>query len=86
MENEVSLLEESDVRFVIDSKGNKKEVIISYDKFMELMQIIEDHVFLHSPEILGQIKQSEDDIKSGRYVEFDADQVDEMLDWLHSGK
>jgi len=86
MENEVSLLEESDVRFVIDSKGNKKEVIISYDKFMELMQIIEGHVFLHSPEILRQIKQSEDDIKSGRYVEFDADQVDEMLDWLHSGE
>lgn len=86
MENEISLLKESDVRFIIDSKGNKKEVIISYDKFLELMQIVEDHVFLHSPEIQEQIKQSEDDIKSGRYVEFDANEIDKMLDWLHSEK
>jgi len=56
MENEVDLLDETDVRFIVDSKGNKKEVIISYDKFLELMQIIEDHVFLHSPEIQEQIK------------------------------
>jgi hypothetical protein len=46
----------------------------------------EDRVFLYSPEIQEQIKQSEDDIKSGRYVEFDTDQIDEMLDWLHNGK
>jgi hypothetical protein len=86
MENEISLLEESDVRFIIDSKGNKKEVIISYDKFLELMQIVEDHIFLHSPEIQEQIKQSEDGIKSGRYVEFNANEIDKMLDWLHSEK
>ena len=46
----------------------------------------EDHVFLYSSEIQEQIKQSEDDIKSGKYVEFNADKIDEMLDWLHSGE
>jgi hypothetical protein len=51
---------------------------------MELMQIVEDHVFLHSPEIQEQIKQSEDDIKSGKYAEFNANEIDKMLDWLHS--
>jgi hypothetical protein len=50
---------------------------------MELMQIVEDHIFLHSPEIQEQIKQSEDDIKSGKYVEFNANEIDKMLDWLH---
>lgn len=50
MENQMALLEESDIKFITDSKGNRKEVIISYDKFKELMQLIEDYVFLHSPE------------------------------------
>ena len=45
---------------------------------------IEDHILLHSPEIQEQIKQSENDIASGRYMEFDSDKIDEMLDWLYS--
>jgi len=53
---------------------------------MEFMQIVEDQVFLHSPKIQEQIKQSEDDIKSGRCVEFNANEIDKMLDWLHSEK
>ena len=32
MENQTALLEESDIKFITDSKGNRKEVIISYDK------------------------------------------------------
>ena len=46
---------------------------------MEFMQIVEDQVFLHSPEIQEQIKQSEDDIKSGRYMKFDANKIDELI-------
>jgi PHD/YefM family antitoxin component YafN of YafNO toxin-antitoxin module len=84
MKAKAKLLEDSDIKFIVDGKGNKKEVIISYAKFVELMQIIEDHIFLHSPEIQEQIKQSKDDLASGRYVEFDSDKIDEMLDWLHS--
>ncbi|MEK7400706.1 MAG: hypothetical protein AAB116_27490 [Candidatus Poribacteria bacterium] len=56
-----------------------------YAKFIELMQIIEDHLFLHAPEIQEQIRQSEDDIKSGRYMKFDTNKIDEMIDWLHCG-
>jgi hypothetical protein len=40
------------------------------------------HIFLHSPEIQEQIRQSEDDLKSGRYVKFDANEIDKMLNWL----
>lgn len=82
MENQTVLLEESDVKFVTDSKGNRKEVIISFDKFREIMQIVEGCVFLHNPEIQEQIRQSEEDIEAGRYVEFKANEVDKLLEWL----
>jgi len=44
--------------------------------------IVEDHIFLHSPEIQEQIRQSEEDIKAGRYVEFKASEIDKLLEWL----
>ena len=61
MKDQTALLEEFDVKFIIDSRGNRKEVVISYEKFRKLMQVIEDHIFLHSPEIQEQIEQSEED-------------------------
>lgn len=80
------LLEAADVKFVTDSEGNRKEVIISYDKFRELIQMIEDHIFLHSPEIQEQIRQSEEDIKAGRYVKFAASEIDKLFEWLDEGE
>lgn len=82
MQDRVTLFEAADVKFVTDSEGNRKEVIIPYDKFRKLMQIIEDHIFLHSPEIQEQIRQSEEDIKAGKYMEFKADEIDKLLEWL----
>lgn len=86
MEGRTALLEESDVKFITDSRGNMKEVIISYDKFRELMQIVEDHVFLHSPEIQEQIRESEEDIKAGRYMKVKGSEIDKLLEWLHEGE
>jgi len=86
MGKETNLLEELDIRFIVDGKGNKKEVIISYDKFKELMQVIEDHIFLHSPEIQEQIKQSEEDIKAGRYMKVKGSEIDKLLEWLDEGE
>ena len=43
---------------------------------------MEDHIFLHSPEIQEQISQSEEEIKAGRYMEFKADEIDKLLEWL----
>jgi len=82
MQDRTTLFEAADVKFVTDNEGNKKEVIIPYDKFRKLMQIIEDHIFLHSPEIQEQIRQSEEDIKAGKYMEFKADEIDKLLEWL----
>ena len=82
MEDQTTLLEESDIKFVTDSRGNRKEVIISYEKFRELVQVIEDHIFLHSPKLQEQIRQSEEDIKAGRFMEFKADEIGELLEWL----
>ncbi len=47
-----------------------------------LRMMIEDHIFLHSPEIQEQIRQSEEDIKAGRYVQFKANEIDKLLEWL----
>ena len=46
------------------------------------MGLIEDHIFLNSPNIQEQIKQSEEDIKAGRYIEAKADNISELLGWL----
>ena len=86
MREQTTLLEDSDIKFITDSMGNRKEVVISYEKFKELMQIIEDHIFLHSPEIQEQIKQSEEDIKSGRYIKAKGSEIDKLLEWLHEGE
>jgi PHD/YefM family antitoxin component YafN of YafNO toxin-antitoxin module len=83
MGKQTILLEESDIKFITDSRGNRKEVIISYDKFKELIQIIEDHIFLHSPEIQEQLRQSEEDIKAGRYVKAKGSEIDKLLECLH---
>jgi len=86
MGEQTALLEDIDIKFVTDSKGNRKEVIISYEKFRALMQVIEDHVFLHSPEIQEQIRQSEEDIKAGRYMKVDGNDIGKLLEWLHEGE
>ena len=83
MKGQTALFEECDIKFITDSRGNRKEVIIPYEKFKELMQVIEDHIFFHSPEIQEQIRQSEEDIKAGRYVEFGGSEVDRLLEWLN---
>ena len=48
--------------------------------------MIEDQIFFHSPEIQEQIRQSEEDIKAGRYVEFKASGIDKLIEWLHEGE
>ncbi len=82
MKEETALIDESDIKFITDSKGNRKEVVISYRKFRRLMRLIEDHIFLSSPDIQEQIKQSEEDIKAGRYIEAEADNIGKLLGWL----
>ena len=50
------------------------------------MQVIEDHIFLHSPEIQEQIRQSEEDIKAGKHVTFKASEIDKLIEWLDEGE
>ncbi|MFC1718065.1 hypothetical protein ACFL6S_30670 [Candidatus Poribacteria bacterium] len=49
-------------------------------------QKVRDHIFSHSPEIQEQIRQSEKDIKAGRYVQFKASEIDKLLKWLDEGE
>ena len=46
------------------------------------MQVIEDYIFFHSPEIQEQIRQSEEEIKAGRYIKAKGSEIDKLLEWL----
>jgi len=46
------------------------------------MQVIEDYIFFHSPEIQEQIRQSEEEIKAGRYTKAKGSEIDKLLEWL----
>jgi len=37
-----SVLTERDIKFIMDKKGRKKEVVLSYKKFMEIQNILEE--------------------------------------------
>ncbi len=47
---------------------------------------VEDYILFHSAETQEQIRQSEEDIKAGRYVQFKASEIDKLLKWLHEGE
>ena len=36
------ILTDRDIKFVMDNRGRKKEVILSYKKFMEIQNILEE--------------------------------------------
>lgn len=37
-----SVLTDRDIKFVMDKRGRKKEVVLSYKKFMEIQNILEE--------------------------------------------
>jgi len=47
------------------------------------VDLIDDYIFFHSLEIQEQIKQSEEDLKTGRYKIFGVNELKNMLDWLN---
>lgn len=77
-----SLLDRSDVKMVYDSQGVKREVLISYEKFQQIAEFIERHVYFYSENVQGRLKKSEDDLQAGRYYEVAASEIDKALEWL----
>ena len=79
----ISLLNDSDVRVVYDNQGVKREVLIGYDKYQEIMQFIERYAHFYSQEVQGSLRASEEDLKAGRYIEVKASEIDTAVEWLH---
>lgn len=78
-----SLLDDTDVRIVYDSLGNKREVLISYDKFQTMIEFIERYAYFYSQEVQERLEKSNEDVQAGRYLKVNAAGVERALEWLN---
>jgi hypothetical protein len=78
-----SLLDDTDVRIVYDSRGDKREVLISYDKFQTMIEFIERYAYFYRQEVQERLEKSNEDLLAGRCLEVSAAGVERALEWLH---
>ena len=78
-----NLLDDTDVKIVYDSQGNKREVLISYDKFQTMIEFIERYGYFYSQEVQERLQKSNEDLQAGRYIEVNAADVERALEWLN---
>lgn len=77
------LLDEADVKLVYDQQGNKCEVLLSYEKYQEMLEFIERYAYFYNQEVQERLRKSDADLLAGRYIEVNAAEVDAALEWLH---
>ena len=80
--NTHTLLDETDVKVVYDQQGNKREVLLSYEKYQEMLEFIERYAYFYSQEVQERLQKASEDLAAGRYMEVDANNVDAALEWL----
>ena len=78
-----TILKKSDVRFVTDSGGKKKEVLLNYGKFQQIVEMLEGQIYFETPKVQERLIMSEEDISAGRYLKVKAEEIDKGLEWLH---
>ena len=54
---------DADVKVVYDSQGVKREVLISYEKYEEMLEFIERHTLLRSQEAQERLQKSSQDLR-----------------------
>lgn len=77
------LLRDSDIKVVYDSQGVKREVLIDYDKFEEIVEFLERHDYFYNESVQERLQKSEEDLKAGRTIEVAPADVDKAIEWLH---
>jgi hypothetical protein len=77
-----SRLLDQDIKVFQDSEGVKREVLISYEKFLEIAEFLDRHAYFYSPEVQDRLRKSEEDLAAGRYIEVEGAEVDRALKWL----
>ena len=78
-----ALLDETDVKVVFDQQGNKREVLLSYEKYQKMLEFIERYAYFYSQEVQERLQRASEDLAAGRYITAEADNVDAALKWLH---
>ena len=78
----LTLLDDADVKVVYDSQGVKREVLISYEKYEEMLEFIEQYAYFYSQEVQERLQKSDEDLQTGRYIEVEAAEVDKAREWL----
>lgn len=79
----LTLLDDADVKVVYDSQGVKREVLISYEKYEEMLEFIERYAYFYSQEVQERLQKSDEDLQTGRYIEVGAAEVSKALEWLN---
>jgi hypothetical protein len=81
------LVSKSDYK-IIEDKGIRK-VLIELEKFKEIRKKLKNYIpkkqaYFWTQEVQQEIKKSEEDLKTGRYKDYD--DIDELLKDLDSGE
>ncbi len=77
------LLDEADVKIFCDNEGNKREVLLSYEKYQEMLEFIERYAYFYKQEVQERLQRASEDLAAGHYLEIDAENVETALEWLH---
>ena len=78
-----TILNEADVKVFYDHEGNKREVLLSYEKYQEMLEFIERYAYFYKQEVQERLQRASEDLAAGRYLEVDATDVEKALEWLH---
>jgi len=87
LEREMSDLSLSDVKIFFDKKGKAKEVLMSYETFLQLEVFLKElarnkQTYFVSEEWQNRIREAEADIEAGRLYRVKPKDVQKALDWL----
>lgn len=77
------LVSEADVKIFYDSEGVKREVLMSYERFREILDFIESVAYFDSAGVQERLRKSDEDLQAGRYVRVKAQEIDRALEWLN---
>lgn len=74
---------ETDIKIFRDSKGVKRQVLMSYERFREIQDFVKSVVYFDSTVVQERLRKSDKDLQTGRYIRVKAGEVDKALEWLN---
>jgi len=78
-----ALISEADVKIFRDSNGVKRDVLMSYERFREILDFAESVAYFDSETVQERLRRSDKDLDTGQYIKVRAKEVDKALEWLN---